>query len=352
VPGGADGDGETRFWTAYALTWAPTASYLDVPSQTKEERMKRPSRLARVLQSAALLFGLVSALSFTASNDAPAQTAGRTLNVSGYGGWLQDMQKKVLGDPFAAKTNTKIAYIPAPGEHVAQVESQNRAGKIIWDMIWTSSGTDVVYMADKGLLAHYPPALLQKIRPVVSRDAWVDDFGVEGSAVASVIACNTKEAKACPKTPAEFFDVKNFPGPRTMFFGHALIPVILAELASGVPVDQLYPLNLDRAYAKLRELKPHIKLFYRSGDQSMQIIRDSEVVMGIMWDLRAQKLKDDGLPIQISFDGAPYERNYAVVLKGAPNADVAFKFIEELYTNPRTFAEYAVATRINIATPA
>ena len=35
-----------------------------------------------------------------------------------------------------------------------------------------------------------------------------------------------------------------------------------ALVADGVPKDKLYPLDLDRAFKKLDEIKPHIKVWW------------------------------------------------------------------------------------------
>src|SRR6516165_2101981 len=52
--------------------------------------------------------------------------------------------------------------------------------------------------------------------------------------------------------------------------------MIFALLADGVPRDKLYPLDIDRAFKKLDRIKPHIKVWWREGNQSQQLIRDSE----------------------------------------------------------------------------
>ena len=77
----------------------------------------------------------------------------------------------------------------------------------------------------------------------------------------------------------------------------------------GVAKEDVFPLDVDRAFAKLDELKPNINVWWTTGDQSQQIFRDEEVVMGIMWDGRAHGLRDQGVDVQLSFEGSPISRD-------------------------------------------
>jgi putative spermidine/putrescine transport system substrate-binding protein len=66
----------------------------------------------------------------------------------------------------------------------------------------------------------------------------------------------------------------------------------IALLADGVAIDQLYPLDVDRAFKKL---EPHLDqiVFWEGGAQSQQFFRDGEVVMGNIWHTRANLLKKE-----------------------------------------------------------
>ena len=53
----------------------------------------------------------------------------------------------------------------------------------------------------------------------------------------------------------------------------------MAALADGVPPDKVYPLDVDRAFASLEKIKPHISVWWDSGGQAMQLMKDGEVDM-------------------------------------------------------------------------
>ena len=103
--------------------------------------------------------------------------------------------------------------------------------------------------------------------------------------------------------------------------------LIFALLADGVPRDQLYPLDIDRAFNKLDQIKPHVKVWWREGTQSQQLIRDGEVDMMSIWNARASELKQQGVPVEVVWNGAVRSTSTWSVLKGAPNRKLAWELI-------------------------
>ena len=95
-----------------------------------------------------------------------------------------------------------------------------------------------------------------------------------------------------------------------------------------MPRDQLYPLDIDRAFKKLDQIKPHVKVWWREGTQSQQLIRDGEVDMMSIWNARASELKQQGVPVEVVWNGAVRSTSTWGVLKGAPNRKLAWEFIQ------------------------
>ncbi|MFX7784760.1 extracellular solute-binding protein, partial [Acinetobacter baumannii] len=71
-----------------------------------------------------------------------------------------------------------------------------------------------------------------------------------------------------------------------------------ALIADGVPMDQLYPLDLDRAFKKLDQIKSHISLWWTTGAQSVDVIASGEVDMGVAWDSRVSASRLAGQPVE------------------------------------------------------
>ena len=84
-----------------------------------------------------------------------------------------------------------------------------------------------------------------------------------------------------PKSWADFWDVKKFPGTRAYRANNvdgALEPALMAD---GVPPEKVYEVlstraGKMRAINKIRELKPHISVFWGSGAQQAQLMKDAE----------------------------------------------------------------------------
>ena len=74
-----------------------------------------------------------------------------------------------------------------------------------------------------------------------------------------------------PRTWADFWDVQKFPGHRAML-SNAVRALQFALVADDVPPDKVFPIDVDRAFRKLDQIKPHVKVWWR-GNQSQQLFR-------------------------------------------------------------------------------
>jgi spermidine/putrescine-binding protein len=60
-----------------------------------------------------------------------------------------------------------------------------------------------------------------------------------------------------PKSWADFWDVKKFPGPRSLR-NHPVDNLEAALMADGVAPEKIYPIDIDRAFRKLDEIHKNI----------------------------------------------------------------------------------------------
>jgi putative spermidine/putrescine transport system substrate-binding protein len=150
--------------------------------------------------------------------------------------------------------------------------------------------------------------------------------------------------KKCPLTPAEFFNVKAYPGPRAIVDDpNEALPMALE--AVGVAPSSLFPLDIPKAMAELKKIKPAISVWPSSGSQQQQVLIDKQVGAEIMWNGRAYVVQQQNIPnLKISWSGALLpEPNGFGVLKGAPNAAAAFEYFYWLAQHPKNQAEWAAA---------
>lgn len=278
-----------------------------------------------------------------------SRAQGETMVVATWGGAYTDAFREAFADPFSEETGVEIQIVDAPGGYNAMLEAQAAAGNVTWDLVDLGE-EDALALVDAGLLQPLPDDLKSDLIEAVGEEN-VTDYGISFASYGSVIACNAAAAEACPKTPAEFWDVEGFPGRRTMYSDGWSDALVYALQADGVAKDELYPLDVDRAFAKLDEIKPHINVWWTAGDQSQQIFRDEEVVMGILWDGRAAGLRDQGVDIQLSFEGSPISRDLLVVPTDAPNAEAAFEFLRWYATHPEAGALWIETMGYGVANP-
>ena len=123
------------------------------------------------------------------------------------------------------------------------------------------------------------------------------------------------KGKEPPKTWVDLFDVKKFPGRRSMR-KHPFDTIEQALLADGVPREKLYPLDFDRAFKKLDTIKKDIAVWWTGGAQTSQLLKSGEVDICACWNARAQAAIDDGAPVKLIWDPASVDTGRLVDHQG------------------------------------
>jgi|TARA_B100000282_G_C31724855_1_gene487840 putative spermidine/putrescine transport system substrate-binding protein len=147
-----------------------------------------------------------------------------------------------------------------------------------------------------------------------------------------------------PKTWADFYDVEKFPGTRAMR-NKVDAQLETALLADGVPMDQVYEVldseeGIERALDKIRSIKPHIAVWWSSGAQHAQLMKDGEVDMTTGWNGRFDVAKEDGAKVAYDWRSGIMDWEGYGIPKGAKNKDLAMKYIAEMM-KPEYMAEFA-----------
>ncbi len=143
--------------------------------------------------------------------------------------------------------------------------------------------------------------------------------------------------------------MKKFPGRRALR-NHPIATLEAALMADGVAPDKLYPLDVDRAFKKLEEIKPNITVWWTSGAQSAQLLNDGEVDMVMAWNGRVSALTKEGAKVAYTYNQGILQSTSLCILKGAPNLATAVKFLNEA-VDPGPSGQSAAAHRLRPGEP-
>jgi putative spermidine/putrescine transport system substrate-binding protein len=144
------------------------------------------------------------------------------------------------------------------------------------------------------------------------------------------IAYDTQKLAQAPTSWADFWDVKKIPGKRGLR-KRAVYNLEFALLADGVKVEDVYsvlntPQGVDRAFAKLTELKPYIQ-WWEAGAQPAQWLTAGDVVMTSTYSGRVAAAAQSGSHLGLVWPGSLYGMDYWAIIKGSKHVDQAKRFI-------------------------
>lgn len=242
------------------------------------------------------------------------------------GGAYQEAQSKAILEPAAKKLGLTLKQDSSPKAYPI-IKTQVESGKVTWDVVDLPTG-DCVRGQQEGLFEKIDPALVPNAAQLPA--ALKDDYSVGYISYSTVLAYRTDAFKGdhVPKTWADFWDTKKYPGQRSL--RNLPRPTLeIALLADGVPADKLYPLDVDRAFKKLEQIKPDIATWWTSGGQSAQLISDGEVDMIQAWNGRISAVQAAGAPVAFNYNQGVLETNSLCVLKGTPHKAAAMEFVNE-----------------------
>jgi putative spermidine/putrescine transport system substrate-binding protein len=273
-------------------------------------------RLLKSATTAVVAFAAPAVISKRALAD------GDVLYVNTWGGSWTATETVAFFEPFTAKTGIRIETVKPVS--MAKLKAEVQTHTYDWDV--TNAGlVDFHNAVNEGLLEPIDYSVLD--RQKIPAGTIVEN----GIAVLAFGNClcyrKDKFPNGGPQSWADFWDVKRFPGTRALST-QSFTNLAFALLADGVPRDKLYPMDIDRAFHKLDQIKPHIKIWWSEGSQSQQLLIDGEVDMSMMWNARAQELVDRGEPIEMVWNESEIYFGYWFLAKGTPRARLGWQFIE------------------------
>ncbi|MBV8394383.1 MAG: ABC transporter substrate-binding protein [Alphaproteobacteria bacterium] len=246
------------------------------------------------------------------------------VRIATFGGTMQSTQRKAYFEPFEKATGIKVVDFAGsdPTKIKAMVETKN----IEWDLAQLSRGSIMNLMKTGDYFEKIDYGLI---------DDGVDkayrfEYGLEMLVWAQVLAYRPDATKGqVPVGWADFWDTKKFPGDRAMVgTGNGGWPELeFALMAAGVPMDKIYPIDIDKAFASYDRIKKDVIKWWDTGAMPIQLLTDREVTKTSVWNGRMAALQAAGVKAEISWPQGLLKRDAWGIPKGAKNASNAQKFV-------------------------
>lgn len=132
-----------------------------------------------------------------------------------------------------------------------------------------------------------------------------------------------------PQTWADFWDTEKFPGRRALSASPQEM-LEIALLADGVAKDDVYPIDVERAFESLRKIKPSIDIWWTTGGQATQLLIDNEVDMIATWTSRVEAALIEDAPVGFTFNEGILASACVAIPKGSQNVEASSEMILQM----------------------
>ncbi|TMR97837.1 ABC transporter substrate-binding protein [Nonomuraea basaltis] len=275
-------------------------------------------------------------------------SSAKTVAVRDSGGAYGEALKKAIYDPFTKETGITVQVANLDG---AQVLAQINQGRPQVDLINITMMDGAKFIRENAL-EKLDLDRIKNLKIAKLPENQITEYAVSHSFYAQCMAYRTDAFDGRkPESWADFWDAKAFQGGRSMCNPDADLPELeFALLADGVPMDQLYPLDVDRAFKVLDRIRSGVKKYWDSGPLPGMLLTRQEVTMTTVWHGRLADLVKQGVPVAAQLNGARRQFQGYAIAKGAANLDAAYQLFD-YSMHPDVQARLAMAYPSNPSSP-
>jgi len=278
--------------------------------------------------------------------DRSARAQARSVNIATYGGVIQEYQTRLFAQPFEAKTGIKVNM--GSNASLALVKLQNAAGTAAqWD-ICSLSGAEYHEAIAQKLIVPYDYSIIDTTNIVPE---YKHSHGIKFSLFLFVMAWDKRQIPddKAPQTPAEFWDTNRFKGKRSLYAGISDGSTLeMALLADGVPLHQLYPLDVDRALRSLERLGRSNIIWHNTNAEPIQQLTSGAVALANCFNGRVIAANRSGGQLGFTPAYSAVSGNPNCVIASSINKKEAFEYLNYMLNTPQADAEYMQLTNYAI----
>ena len=263
------------------------------------------------------------------------------LNFVTYGGSYGDAVNKHLVKPFERESGLTVQQ--SVNEALAAVKIQVQSKNVQWDLVELAGGDFLAGMRDN-LFEPLDTSIVKLDKaPAFAKHA----YGVQYAVFLSGIGYDQRkipDAEA-PKTWAEAYDTNRYKGLRALAKHISTTPTLEdALLAAGVPIDKLYPLNVDLAFDSLRKLGSKNIHWYDNNQEPVNFLTQQLGPIANIASGRIPAANRAGAKIGFVYNQLQLSGDYLTVPKGAKNKEAAFRLMNFILNNDQAAVNWMTET--------
>ena len=256
---------------------------------------------------------------------------GGTVAINGSGGQLFDLYEDVWWGPLEEKTGVSVED-SAPAD-LTKVKAQVDSGNVSLDLVEVESGGQYLQAIEDGLLE---PLNREKLATYMDEfgasidQLFPESIGTHGTwfgGYATILAFDKREfpdGEPQPDSLDDLWNLDEFPGKRCLS-SSAFYNLEIALRADGVAAKDMYPLDVERALAKLGEIKRDVAKFWREGAEPISLVSSGECVMSTVWNGRPFAAREEGIDfLGVAWENGTYHTGWWAIPKGAPHLEQAY----------------------------
>ncbi len=253
--------------------------------------------------------------------------ADKEITIASWGGSRITAMREVMFQPFERATGIRVRDDGPP--EAAKVKAMVDSGNVTWDLLDTDIPA-ILTMVNNNLLEKIDYGRVDKTRLDKIPHVLQHPYGIGHLIYSFNIVYNTKTFPTGkhPRSWAEVWDGQMFKGARSFPFRGGISPQLeMAVLADGVPVDKVYPLDVDRAWKAMDRLRPLVTKWYANHAEAIQLLASGEIDICCTIGPRGIVAKKEGAPIDVEYEGGKLAPDNWAIVKGSHNIDAVYQFL-------------------------
>ena len=280
------------------------------------------------------------------------QNLNAEINILSWGGAYQEVQKEKLGDQFYKRTGIKVNWVnwrDYPYLKLKDILENKNSNLPQIDIIDTYIGyknklSDLNNKCHKDEIYNFNKTknLSSNLKNIVDLDDYIvlpqngclfGNYLFSWNYAYNINLFNDQK----PSNLKDFFNTKKFPGKRGIYI-NPKTNVELSLLSDGVSPKGLYNVIKNQTSALSRSIKKIDNLcndpnggcvFWVSGQQPIDLLKDGKVIMTTGWANRFSKSEvNDNSPFKQVFDGQIIDYEFYIINNDIENKDKIFKFLK------------------------